>query len=238
MASTVIKNWDNKTWLSSKDYIKKLNLFLVKNIKLDSNSKILDIGCGRGKIIGSLSSKLKLRSKPIGIDLINHKDKDKRIKFKKINALNFFLNNKKKFDLIIIKQTIHFFSKTNIISVLNLVKKNLNTKGTLLIFSLKTKNNKIPCFKKMKKQLNNSLKKDEILFKIIIKNLKRIKESNFNFNVRISKKKYLSMIKNRYMSCLLNLSKKEINKGIDEINFNFKNQLNFTDTLKCLSFRK
>jgi len=117
-------------------------------------------------------------------------------------------------------------------------KKNLNTKGTLLIFSLKTKNNKIPCFKKMKKQLNNSLKKDEILFKIIRKNLKRIKESNFNFNVRISKKKYLSMIKNRYMSCLLNLSKKEINKGIDEINFNFKNQLNFTDTLKCLSFRK
>ena len=104
MASTVIKNWDNKTWLSSKDYIKKFNSFLVKNIKLDSNSEILDIGCGRGKILGSLSSKLKLKNKPLGIDLINHKDKDKRIKFKKINALNFFLNNKKKFDLIIIKQ--------------------------------------------------------------------------------------------------------------------------------------
>ena len=55
---------------------------------------------------------------------------------------------------------------------------------------------------------------------------------------RISKKKYVTMIKSRYMSCLFNLSKKEIDKGIDEINFNFKNQLNFTDTLKCLSFRK
>ena len=157
--------------------------------------------------------------------------------FKKSDAIKY-LKKGNKFDIIIIKQTIHFFSKTKIISLLNLAKKNLNTKGTLLIFSLKTKNNKIPCFKKMKKQLSYSLKKDEILFKIIKKNLKRIKEVNFNFNVRISKKKYVSMIKNRYMSCLLNLSKKELNKGIDEINFNFKNQLNFTDTLKCLSFRK
>ena len=33
MASTVIKNWDNKTWLSSKDYIESFNNFLIKNIK-------------------------------------------------------------------------------------------------------------------------------------------------------------------------------------------------------------
>ena len=32
--------------------------------------------------------------------------------------------------------------------------------------------------------------------------------------------------------------KKEIEKGIDEINLNYKNQLSFTDTLKCISFRK
>ena len=108
--------------------------------------------------------------------------------------------------------------------MLNLAKKNLNKRGTLLIFSLKTKNNKIPCFKIMKKQLNNSLKKDEKLFKIIRKNLRRIKETNFNFNVKISKRKYVSMIKNRYMSCLLSLSKKDIEKGIDEINLNYKNQ--------------
>ena len=62
MASTVIKNWDNKTWLSSKDYINQFNKFLLKNIKLNSNSIILDIGCGRGKILGSLNSKLKLKN--------------------------------------------------------------------------------------------------------------------------------------------------------------------------------
>ena len=51
-----LKNWDNKTWLSSKEYIKSFNKFLIKIIKLNSKSKILDIGCGRGKILGSLSS--------------------------------------------------------------------------------------------------------------------------------------------------------------------------------------
>ena len=107
MASTVIKNWDNKTWLSSQNYINSFNKFLIKNVKLNSNFKILDIGCGRGKILGSLSSKLNLKIKPIGIDIVSHKDKDKRINFKKINALNFSLTNNKKFDLILIKQTIH-----------------------------------------------------------------------------------------------------------------------------------
>ena len=87
-----LKNWDDKTWLSSKKYIRSFNNFLLKQIKLNTNSHILDVGCGRGKIIGSLSSKLKLINKPIGIDLVSHKDKDERINFKKTDALSFFFN--------------------------------------------------------------------------------------------------------------------------------------------------
>ena len=95
MVSTVIKNWDKKNWLSSRDYVSTFNKFLLKFNKLDSKSKILDIGCGRGKIIGSLKSKLKLKSKPIGIDIVNHRDKDNRINFKKMNVMSFFSTNKK-----------------------------------------------------------------------------------------------------------------------------------------------
>ena len=53
---------------------------------------ILDIGCGRGKIMGSLSSKLKLINKPVGLDIENHKDCDKRIVFKKTNAINYSIS--------------------------------------------------------------------------------------------------------------------------------------------------
>ena len=232
-----LKNWDNKTWLSSKPYIAQFNKFLKRRINLNKNSKILDIGCGRANIISTLQKKYKFRNKPIGIDIVANKDVKKNIIFKKISALKY-LKKQEKYDLILIKQTIHFFSKSNLNRLLNLAQKNLNSKGKILIFSLKTNNNKIPCFKKMRKNLEKSLKRDEVLFGIIEKNLKKISYANFNFKVDISKKKYLRMIKERYISCLLNMSDKEIQFGISEIKSKYKNQIKFTDTLKCISYRK
>jgi len=76
------------------------------------------------------------------------------------------------------------------------------------------------------------------MFKIIKKNLKKTENYYFNLNVTISKKKYLWMIKSRYISCLLDLKKREINSGLDEIRFKYKNIIKFVDTLKCISFSK
>ena len=139
MASAVIKNWDNKTWLSSQDYINRYNKFLLKNIKLDSNSTILDIGCGRGKILGNLKSKLKLRIKPFGIDIIKHRDISKKIRFKKIDAIKFLSQTNETFDLIFVKQTIHFFTKKNLKKLVKLMKLRLKNNGRIVIMSLDTK---------------------------------------------------------------------------------------------------
>ena len=65
-----LKNWDNKTWLSSKSYISKFNKFLKTKINLNKNSKILDIGCGRANIISTLHKKYKFKNKPTGIDIV------------------------------------------------------------------------------------------------------------------------------------------------------------------------
>ena len=43
-----LKNWDNKTWLSSFSYIGAFKNFLLKKKKLNQKSKVLDIGCGTG----------------------------------------------------------------------------------------------------------------------------------------------------------------------------------------------
>lgn len=232
-----LKNWDNKTWLSSKSYISQFHKFLKTKVNLNKNSKILDIGCGRANIISVLQKKYKFKNKSIGIDVVANKDIKKNIIFKKIDALKY-LKKQKKYDLILIKQTVHFFSKTNLNRLLNLAQNSLNHKGKILIFSLKTKNNKIPCFKKMRKNLEKSLKRDEALFKIIKKNLKAISYTNFNFRVNISKQKYVRMLRERYISCLLNMSDKDIKLGISEIKLKYKNQIKFTDTLKCISYRK
>ena len=234
MASTVIKNWDNRTWLSSQSYIQSFNNFLIKNIKINSNSKILDIGCGRGKILGSLSSKLKLKEKPLGIDIVNHKDRDKRINFKRINVLNFSLRKDQKFDLILIKQTIHLMKFSEIKKLLKFLKKILNPKGKILIFTLDTVKNEIPTFKLMKHKLNQSLKRDKKILKIIIKLYPHRIKKKFIFNVKIEKKKYLNMIKNRYISTLIPLTKKQLIQGTQEIELKYNNELRFKDKLICI----
>ena len=89
-----LKNWDNKTWLSSQKYIKFFNRFILKQVKLNRNSRILDIGCGRGKILENLSNKLRLLDKPVGLDIENHKDKSKKIIFKKIYELSYVSKKK------------------------------------------------------------------------------------------------------------------------------------------------
>ena len=234
MASTVIKNWDNKTWLSSQNYINSFNNFLIKNTNINSNFKILDIGCGRGKILGSLSSRLKLKYKPLGIDIINHKDRDKRINFKRANILDLSLRKSQKFDLILIKQTIHLIKLSEVKKLFKLLRKLLNAKGKIAIFTLDTENNEIPTFKLMKLKLNKSLIRDKKIFKIITNSYPQRIKKKFIFNVRISKKKYLDMIKNRYISTLIPLSKKQLIQGIQEIELNYKKRLKFKDKLACI----
>jgi ubiquinone/menaquinone biosynthesis C-methylase UbiE len=233
-----IKNWDNKTWISSNKYIKSFNNFLLKQKKLNKNSKILDIGCGRGKIIGSLSTKLKLKNKPIGLDIENHKDKDKRIIFKKICAIKYLKKNKKKFDLILIKQTIHFFNLKDIKKILTYSHSSLEMRGIILILTLDTKNNEIPTFSLMKQKLNQSFKRDIIIWKNILQlNIKK-NVTKFNFKVIVKKNVYLKMIKQRYISTLLKFNSVQILNGVNSINLKYKKNIIFNDKLNCVILKK
>ena len=233
-----LKNWDNKTWLSSSKYISSFTNFLQKKNKINKNSKILDLGCGRAYIISHLHKKIKFNEKPLGIDIVKNKNIKKNITFLKLNAIKYLKSTNKSFDLILIKQTIHFFSKKQIKELLNLAKKKLNSKGQILIFSLKLSNNQIPCFKKMKFELSKSIKKEEEIIKIVKQTFKKYKIDQFKFKVNITKFRYIKMIKDRYMSCLLNISDKEIKKGVNEIGSNYKKQIKFTDTLNCINYKK
>ncbi len=229
-----LKNWDNKTWLSSSSYIKSFNNFLLKQVKLNKNSQILDIGCGRGKILGSLSSKLSLKRKSIGIDIENHNDRDKRIIFKKIDALKFLKKNKKTFDLILVKQTIHLFKIKDIKTILKLSKTLLNPNGKIIIFTLDPINNEIPTFSIMKKKLKKALIRDKKIIKSISYSFKGKIVRGFSYKVKISKKKYMEMVNSKYISVLLGMSHKLISSGLNEIKKKYKKQISFQDKLICL----
>ena len=233
-----LKNWDNKTWLSSNSYIRSFNKFLIKETKLNNSSKILDIGCGRGKILGNLTSKLRLIKKPTGIDIEQHKDRDKKIIFYKKDAISYLKKNKKKFDLILLKQAIHFLTIKEIKKLILLSRNCLNPNGKIIIFTLTTSKNEIPTFFKMKKRLNKSLKRDQKILRLLSHLYPRSIFKIFSYKVKISRDEYIEMVKNRYISTLLNLRNSEILKGIDEIKNKYKERLNFKDKLICLILKK
>ena len=235
---TSLKNWDNKTWLSSKKYITAFNNFILKQKKLNKYSKILDIGCGRGKILEDLSKRLKLISKPIGLDIENHKDKSKKILFKKNDGLTFISKTKTTFDLILIKQTIHLLQKNQISKLLKLCKEKLNKDGKILILSIDPDNNEIPTFKIMHKILDKSLERDKKIFNLINNIYPQLLTKSFIYPVKILKEDYLKMIKKRYISTLLNLTNKQILDGIKEIDTNYKKELRFKDQLICFIIKK
>ncbi len=89
----------------------------------------------------------------------------------------------------------------------------------------------------MKIKLNRSLKKDKVLIKLIKKNLKKFSCSTFKKKVIVKKSDYIKMLKNRFISCLINISKKEIIKGTKEIENNYRNFIRFEDILECIMYK-
>ena len=161
-----------------------------------------------------------------------------KIIFKKIDALSFISKTKITFDLILIKQTLHLLKKRQVLKLLSICKKKLNSNGKIIILSLDPKKNEIPTFNLMKKKLNISLKKDKKMFDLILKNNPKIIIKRFNYQVKISKTKYLKMIDNRYISTLLNFNDNQIIDGLNEIKSKYKNILKFKDRLICFIIKK
>ena len=90
----------------------------------------------------------------------------------------------------------------------------------------------------MKKKLAISLSKDEKIFNLILKNESKAIVKKFIYEVRILKIKYLQMIKDRYISTLLNFTDKQIKNGIVEIKNDYGNLLKFKDRLICFIIKK
>ena len=59
-------------------------------------------------------------------------------------------------------------------------------------------------------------------------------KKKFFYKVNIIKKDYLKMIQKRYISTLLPLTKKELLKGIEEIDLKYRDNIKFNDKLICI----
>ena len=89
----------------------------------------------------------------------------------------------------------------------------------------------------MKQKLSRGLKRDCKMLKSSCKVLKKYKIDKFKFKVSVTKKKYIQMLKQRYISCLVNLTKNQITKGVNEIKDTRPNIILFKDILICIRYK-
>jgi cyclopropane fatty-acyl-phospholipid synthase-like methyltransferase len=229
-------NWDRSSWLSSKEYFAKLSNQLIKSLDLHEEIKILDVGCGRGYLLRSLANKANLINIPFGVEPVKHEGPiPHHIKIINSSINSFLDNNNIKFDVVILKQVLHLLNQNEREYFYYKVKKHLYDNAKIVFIHMNDQT-EIPQFPIMKNRLKKSLNSHQYLSEELIKNFKLLKIDNFNYNVNISSKEYLEMIRNKYISVILDLNEEEIEKGIEFIKKNYPNQLSFKDTLTIQVF--
>ena len=229
-------NWDRSSWLSSKEYFAKLSNQLIKSLDLHEEIKILDVGCGRGYLLRSLANKANLINIPFGVEPVKHEGSiPHHIKIINSSINSFLDNNNIKFDVVILKQVLHLLNRNEREYFYYKVKKHLNDNAKIVFIHMNDQT-EIPQFPIMKNRLKKSLNSHQYLSEELIKNFKLLKIDNFNYNVNISSKEYLEMIRNKYISVILDLNEEEIEKGIEFIKKHYPNQLSFKDTLTIQVF--
>ena len=229
-------NWDRSSWLSSKEYFEELSNQLIEFLDITEEKKILDVGCGRGYLLENLALNANLINQPVGVEPVKHEDfVPQNVKIFH-SSINSFLNeNNSQFDLVILKQVLHLLTLDERKKFYHDIKNHINVDANI-VFIYMNNQTEIPLFPLMENKLQQSLKSHKLLLEELTQNFNFLKVFNFNYNVKILLEEYLEMISNRYMTVLLDLSKKEIEGGIDFIKKNYPKQLVFQDTLTIKVF--
>ena len=110
------------------------------------------------------------------------------------------------------KQVLHLLTLDERKKFYHDIKNHINEDANIVFIHMNDQT-EIPLFPLMENKLQQSLKSHKILLEELTQKFNLLKMLNFNYHVKISLEEYLEMISNRYMTVLLDLSKKEIEES-------------------------
>lgn len=224
-------NWDKNSWLSSDEYFSGLNDLLIKKLNINHSTKILDIGCGRGHLLNNLSNKINFKKMLNGVEPVKHeKNNLKKIKIFNMSIQEFLKQNSYKYDVILMKQVLHLIPSEERKLFYYEIKKHFSLNGKLVIMQMNEKFH-LPYFPVMKKKLIKSLSQHQIIEEELNNIFDNNQKDEYLFKVDISKKDYLGMIQDKFISVLSNLSKEEIKEGCNYIHEQYSSNISFIDKL-------
>ena len=151
-------NWDRSSWLSSKEYFEELSNQLIEFLDITEEKKILDVGCGRGHLLETLSLNANLINQPVGVEPVKHDDFiPQNIKIFH-SSINSFLNkNNSQFDLVILKQVLHLLTLDERKKFYHDIKNHINEDANIVFIHMNDQT-EIPLFPLMENKLQQSLK--------------------------------------------------------------------------------
>jgi len=231
-------NWDDESWISSDDYIDYTVRLLIEELSVHSESRLLDVGCGRGKISAALALQTDLS---LPIDAIDVSDSileaptTDKVNFLQTDVLTFLRSKKDRlYDGVIMKQMFHLLPIEIRQDVLIEVNASLKKDGRAVILAMPSCSS-LPMFKKGAEIFSQEVFPLDSVLALAKQCGFKTHVSAFNYEVNICKRDYFDLLINRFMSNLRSLSDQDIQTGIEELDGIYSDEwLNFFDRLDVI----
>ncbi len=238
------KNMDHYTSLASHydeyynystDYVDYFTNKIIEDLSIKNKEVVVELGAGTGIFAKAILHK---------IDSVNMKcvdnsalmlemNKEKRIEKLCQDAVEFSKQDVV-YDKIYMKEFIHHIPKKDRLSLFKGLYRQLKNRGRLVILMEPGRLN-YPLFEEALKRF----KVNQPSYLDVISKLEQVgfltSYTTVKHEIKITKTKYIEMVKSRYMSVLESFTEAELENGIKEINESYKNEeLKFQEVFYCI----
>lgn len=240
--SNVSNDYNSNYNIGNNSYEKWILLIIIKELNIDQNSIIADVGGGNGLFSKQIFDEVQLNSPVLCVDssyeMIKNAERFKGVIPECLDALQFaelYKTKKERFNGILLKEMIHHIPRNKIQTLFTELKDLITTNGIILTI---TRPNKVsyPLFKEAHKVwFEQQPSKEDLLTCMKNAGLNVMCRSIF-FDISMTKEQWFHIIKSRFWSTFSHFSDDELDEGINEIKIMLADQANIEMTEELILF--